>query len=401
MQPRTPYTMKVLILSITAGEGHNSTAAAIQSCFAAHGDTAEVFDAYRYVSKALYEIVKQGYLLVSKDFKTLFAKSYALAENRRAGVQGGNSIYRIANLQLTKKLSKYIRQYAPDAIIYTHPFLGVVTDLMKTRNDINIPMIGVVTDYTVHPLWEEARSTDRIVIANDLLRSQLLRKGIRDDRIAPIGIPIRSAFAEKIPKERARALLGLENKFTLLLMGGSMGYGDIAGVVEELDAIPTDFQIISVCGNNAAAKEAIDALHTKKRVLNLGFTREVDRLMDASDVIATKPGGLTTSEALAKELPIIICNPIPGHERRNASFLLNNGAAMEVDKHIHFEDVFWQLTHNPARVDCFRRATAALAKPHATEDLYLLTRDLVREYAEDRVTVIPEILHNDAEKVNK
>lgn len=395
------YTMKILILSITAGEGHNSTAAAIQTCVAAHGDTAEVFDAYRYVSKALYEIVKQGYLLVSKDFKTLFAKSYALAENRRAGVQGGNSIYRIANLQLTKKLSKYIRQYAPDAIIYTHPFLGVVTDLMKTRNDINIPMIGVVTDYTVHPLWEEARSTDRIVIANDLLRSQLLRKGIRDDRIAPIGIPIRSVFSEKMPKERARALLGLENKFTLLLMGGSMGYGDIAGVVEELDAIQTDFQIISVCGNNATAKEAIDALNTKKRVLNLGFTKEVDRLMDASDVIVTKPGGLTTSEALAKELPIIICNPIPGHERRNASFLLNNGAAMEVDKHIHFEDVFWQLMHNPARVDCFHKATAALAKPHATEDLYLLTRDLVQEYAKDRATVIPEILHVDAEKANK
>ena len=81
--------MKVLILSITAGEGHNSTAAAIKDCFAAHGDTAEVFDAYRYVSKALYESVKQGYLLVSKDFKTLFAKSYAMAENRRAGGQNG------------------------------------------------------------------------------------------------------------------------------------------------------------------------------------------------------------------------------------------------------------------------------------------------------------------------
>lgn len=381
--------MKVLILSITAGEGHNSTAAAIKDCFAAHGDTAEVFDAYRYVSKALYEIVKQGYLLVSKDFKALFAKSYAMAENRRAGGQNGNSFYRVANMQLTKKLSKYIKQYAPDAIIYTHPFLGVVTDLMKTRNDIQIPMIGVVTDYTVHPLWEEARSTDKIVIANDLLRSQLLRKGIREDQIAPIGIPIRQAFSEKIPKERARALLGLDNKFTLLLMGGSMGHGDIAGVVEELDAIPQDFQIISVCGNNTAAKEAIDALHTKKRVMNLGFTKEVDLLMDASDVIVTKPGGLTTSEALAKHLPIIICNPIPGHERRNASFLLNNGAAMEVDKHIHFEDVFWQLTHNPARVECFRQAIAAIAKPNATEDLYALTASLIAAYESNPAIPLP------------
>ena len=371
--------MKVLILSITAGEGHNSTAAAIKDCFEAHGDTAEVFDAYRYVSKALYEVIKQGYLLVTKDFKTLFAKSYALAESRKP--DHSNSIYRIANLQLTKKLSKYIKQFAPDAIIYTHPFLGVVTDLLKTRNGILVPMIGIVTDYTIHPLWEEARSTDKIVIANDLLRSQLYRKGIRDEQIAPIGIPIRKAFSTKIPKDRARAMLGLEDKLTLLLMGGSMGYGDIAGVVSDLDAINTDFQIISVCGNNAAAKEAIDALRTRKRVLNFGFTKQVDLLMDAADVIATKPGGLTTSEALAKRLPIIICNPIPGHERRNASFLLNNGVAMEVDKHIHFEDVFWQLTHNPARVECFRQAIEAIAKPDSTESLYALTRDLVKQYA--------------------
>lgn len=372
--------MKVLILSITAGEGHNSTAAAIKSCFEAHGDTAEVFDAYRYVSKALYEVIKQGYLLVTKDFKALFAKSYAIAENRNP--EHSNSIYRIANLSLTKKLAKYIKQYAPDAIIYTHSFLGVVTDLLKTRNGILVPMIGIVTDYTIHPLWEEAHSTDKIVIANDLLRSQLYRKGIRDDQIAPIGIPIRKEFSTKIPKDRARAMLGLEDKFTLLLMGGSMGYGDIAGVVSDLDAINTDFQIISVCGNNAAAKEAIDSLRTRKRVLNFGFTKQVDLLMDAADVIATKPGGLTTSEALAKRLPIIICNPIPGHERRNASFLLNNGVAMEVDKHIHFEDVFWQLTHNPARAECFHQAIEAIAKPNSTDSLYELTSDLVKQYAE-------------------
>ena len=134
--------MKVLILSITAGEGHNSTAEAIRQCFEAHGDDAEVFDAYRYVSKALYAVVKKGYLLVTKDFKTLFAKSYALAENRR--IDSNHSIYRISNMQLTKKLGKFIKQYAPDAIIYTHPFLGVVTDLLKTKNGVHVPMIPCI-----------------------------------------------------------------------------------------------------------------------------------------------------------------------------------------------------------------------------------------------------------------
>ena len=374
--------MKILILSITAGEGHNSTAEAIRQCFEAHGDEAVVFDAYRYVSKALYSIVKKGYLLVTKDFKTLFAKSYALAEGRR--VDSNHSIYRISNMQLTKKLGKFIRQYAPDAIIYTHSFLGVVTDLLKTKNGIHVPMIGIVTDYTVHPLWEEARSSDKIVIANELLKSQLYRKGFSDDRIAPIGIPIRAQFSQKIPKARARAQLGLADTYTVLLMGGSMGYGDIAGVVRELDAIHANFQIISVCGNNVEAKTSIDALHTRKRVMNFGFTKEVDLLMDASDVIITKPGGLTVSEALAKGLPIIICNPIPGHEQRNAAFLLNNGAAMAADLHTHFEDVFYQLLHNPERAEGLVRSVEALGKPQSTEDLYSLTDELVKRYQNDQ-----------------
>lgn len=370
--------MKVLILSITAGEGHNSTAEAIRQTFAEHGDEAEVFDAYRYVSKALYEIIKQGYLLVTKDFKKLFEKSYALAENRKAS--GETSLYRIANLRLTQKLGKYIKQYAPDAIIYTHAFLGVVTDLLKTRNGIDVPMIGVVTDYTVHPLWEEAHSTDRIVVASELLASQLYRKGLSDAQLTPIGIPVRKQFSKCVPKARARAELSLADKMTVLLMGGSMGYGDIASIVQELDLVEGDFQIISVCGNNREAQESVDALRTKKRVLNYGFTKDIPRLMDASDVIITKPGGLTTSEALVKGLPIIICNPIPGHEQRNASFLLNNGVAMAVDEHTHFADVFYQLLHSPTRLDGMRRAIEAIAKPSSTEDLYALTKQLTEEY---------------------
>ena len=336
-----------------------------------------MYDAYRHVSKALYEIIKQGYLLVTKDFKTLFEKSYALAENRKISE---NSIYRMANTTLVKKLEKLMKDFAPDAVIYTHPFLGVVTDLIKTRRNIDVPMIGIVTDYTVHPFWEEARSTDKFVVASELLNSQFHRKGISDDRIAPIGIPVRSQFYDSIPKSRAKVQLGLADKFTVLLMGGSMGYGDIANVVKEIDDIDGDFQIISVCGNNVEAKENIDALNTKKRLLNYGYTTEISLLMDAADVIVTKPGGLTVSEALVKRLPMILCNSIPGHEQRNAMFLLNAGAAMEVDKHTHFADVIYQLLASKTRLDGMRAAIDTLAKANSTDALYDLTKELVAHY---------------------
>ncbi|MBQ9428161.1 MAG: glycosyltransferase [Clostridia bacterium] len=368
--------MKVLIFSITAGEGHNSTATAIKQYFESRGDTAEVFDAYRYVSKLLYEVVKQGYLLATKDFKTLYSKTYTLVD-RHPNNSKNKGVFRIANLQITRKLGKYISEYDPDAIIYTHVFLGVVTDLLHNKGVYRKPVIGVLTDYTLHPLWEEAHSTDRIVIPCDLLRPELYRRGFTDDRIAPIGIPVRKQFETSIPKDEARKKLGLADKFTVLMMGGSMGYGNIAGHVQELDNIDADFQIISVCGNNAEAKKSIDELQTRKRILNYGFTDEIALLMDAADCIITKPGGLTTAEALAKGLPLIVCNPIPGHEERNATFLVNNGVAMKLDAHVHFEDVVYQLMHNPTHLDCMRRAIPVIGKPHSTADLYVLTKELV------------------------
>lgn len=133
-----------------------------------------------------------------------------------------------------------------------------------------------------------------------------------------MGIPTHPKFAVEIDRAEARRTLGLDaEKTTLLLMGGSMGYGDIAGTVEQLYALDLDFQLIVVCGNNEKARTEVEALSQAKKTLVIGWSQEVDRLMDAADVIVTKPGGLTTSESLAKRLPMIIINPIPG--RRTAT----------------------------------------------------------------------------------
>lgn len=369
--------MKVLILSITAGEGHNSTANAIKQCFESHGDTAEVFDAYAYVSKALYGLIKHGYLLVTKDLKSLYSMSYSKLEKRKLAK---NTMFRTANTLVTKKLKKLMHEFQPDAVIYTHSFLGVVTDMLKTERGVDVPMIGVVTDYTVHPYWEEARSIDKIVVGSHLLSSQLFRKGFSKEKIAPIGIPVRKQFFESKSKEQARKELGIENKFTALLMAGSMGYGNIANVVKELDEIDADFQIISVCGNNKSAKESVDKLGAKKNVLNFGFTKEVSLLMDAADVIITKPGGLTVSESLVKNLPMILCNPIPGQEDRNATFLVNSGVAMAVDKHTPLADVFYQLLNNPVRIETMLKSIEHVSPKRSTEDLYDLTKELVLNY---------------------
>ena len=186
-----------------------------------------------------------------------------------------------------------------------------------------------------------------------------------------MGIPINPKFAKSTrTKEQARAELGLDiNKRTVLFMSGGSGFGDIKQTVKEIDAIDQDFQLITVCGNNATAKAKIDRLKTKKRILNLGFVDYIDKLMDAADCIISKPGGLTSSEAMAKSLPMIIVNPVPGQEDRNSQFLTNNGVAMAASNIAPIDDVLYQLLSDPRRVDVMRDAIEIIAKPNSTRDI--------------------------------
>ena len=176
-----------------------------------------------------------------------------------------------------------------------------------------------------------------------------------------------------------------EHKPTVLLMGGSMGYGSLSRTVQELDALGTDLQMLCVCGNNKEAKAEIDAIKFKKTVRNFGYTEQISLLMDAADCIVTKPGGLTTSEALAKRLPMIIANPIPGQEDRNTEFLLNSGVAMKISKTAVLSDAIYQLFHDPDRIETMKRNIDLIRKPHASEDL----ADLVFSLADAGVEKIP------------
>lgn len=230
--------------------------------------------------------------------------------------------------------------------------------------------IGILTDYAFHPFWEEALHLDYVVVPNELLTAQAIKKGYREEQVLPLGIPINPKFSVQVSQSEARARLGLDlNKRTVLLMSGSMGYGNIEETVEQLDRVTYDFQIITVCGNNSAAKAKIDGMKTKKRILNLGFVDYVDLLMDASDCIITKPGGLTSSEAMAKGLPMIIINPIPGQEDRNTEFFTNNGVAMAVSNTLPIDEVMYHLLANPKRLDIMRESIAQIAKPDSTKNI--------------------------------
>ncbi len=362
--------MKVLILTITAGEGHNSTAKAIQAQFETmQGVECRTLDTYEYLNKLLADTVSEGYLLSTSMVPKTYSKFYRLAEKRTKTAEDMTAL-RLSSNVMAKKLKRYTDVYKPDVVICTHIFAAMIVDVMKVKKMGDFVSVGIVTDFKFHPFWEECIHFDYIVTANELMNIQAFKKGYRKAQILPFGIPIKPQFAQRENQQTVRRRYGLDpNKFTLLLMSGSMGYGDIEKTVQTLDEIKVDFQTVVVCGNNKQAKESLDKMTFKKNFTILGFIDYVDKLMDAADCIVTKPGGLTSSEALAKGLPMIIVNPIPGQEDRNTEFLLNNGVAMYVTKTCPMDEVIYQFFYFRDKIANMKKNIALIGKPNATKNM--------------------------------
>ena len=157
-----------------------------------------------------------------------------------------------------------------------------------------------------------------------------------------------------------------------------MGYGKVEKAIQDMDSMDLDFQIISVCGNNKSLKRKIDQMETQKRIYNFGFVDNVDVIMDASDCIVTKPGGLTVSESLAKGIPMVLMNPIPGQEDRNVEFLLNNGLAVKISNTYPIDEAIYQLMNNDWRRSHLQAMAQKVGRPNATRDLGELIISIVK-----------------------
>lgn len=360
--------MKVLLLSVKAGYGHHSTAKAIMECFEKNGHQCEMLDIFDYINHRLGESIQDGYLISTKYLPKAYGKAYGKL-TRKDEPYDHNSLMAFLSRFVSKRLERFIRNYKPDLMIGTHSYAGVCMSILSDRGVTSCPTIGIVTDFTVHPFWEST-SLDYYVIPNEMIGFEMQKKGIAPEKLLPFGMPIGNKFSEKSDKQEARKKLGLQNLPTVLVMMGSMGYGNIKKALAEMDNCSYKFQILCVCGSNKKLKIGIEEYLWKHPMYTYGFVNNIDLMMDASDFIITKPGGLTTSEALAKGLPIITMNPIPGQEDRNLSFLVNNGAAIMVDNNYSVLDALNMVFNCPWRLDMIKESVKRLGKPNAAEELY-------------------------------
>jgi len=367
--------MRVLILSVTAGYGHLSAAQAVADELDSRGAATKVLDLYEQTNALLFNVIDKGYSFSTRYTPVGYRAFYRALETRNKKEQGGafNPIG-VMNKLSSVRFVRFIKDFNPDCIVCTHPLAAMVVSSLKLRGKIRVPAIGIVTDYTILPYWEDCTAVEHIVIAHELLAYRATKRGIAPGRLLPIGIPIKRKFSRSIPQAEARKQVGIPlDPPAVLVMSGSMGHGDLTAMTDELLAIPMPLEIIIICGRNEEAYRALIEKNGGRphngRLHVIGFTDQVDVLMDAVDCIVTKPGGLSVSESLVKELPMVLVTPIPGQEERNIDFLMNMGAALRASKTFSVGEAVHYLFECPERLKLMQESIAMVRKPDAAKDL--------------------------------
>ncbi len=319
--------MKVLILSCNTGEGHNSAAKAIKEQFDLRGIPCEIENALRFASEKISKYICNTYIKMTLHTPKLFGWGYKVGKDigspkRKSPVYFANKLYADA-------LGNFIAKNGFDTIVMTHVFPAEAMTALRRNGKCKAKLYVVSTDYSCCPFFEELE-VDRYFIPHEKLIAEFMQRGILREKMIPTGIPVSQRFLQKVDRVEAREKLGMpECGNTALIMTGSMGFGNTKAIAEELVRYAPEMQLMILGGNNQEAKEQL-----RKQFADNGnicvedFTKEVPLYMDACDVLFTKPGGLTSTEAAVKNIPLIHTAPIPGCETENAEFFSRLGISI-------------------------------------------------------------------------
>lgn len=312
--------MKVLVLSCNTGEGHNSAGRAIFEKLLQNGIEAEFADTLSIGSQNASLHVNRLYTNITTKTPSTFKLLYK-AGSAVSRLKIKSPVYAVNKLN-AKSIYTYILRNNFHAVITSHLFPAETLTSIRKQRGKTFKFLSVATDYTCIPFWEETQP-DYFIIPHSELLKEFTEKGIPKEKLLPYGIPVSDTYKTHTEKSCARRELSLdEEKTTLLLMSGSMGFGKPEALIQALcQKFGENTNLVALCGNN---KKLENRLRTQfgsyKNVIVRGYTNQVSLYMDACDLLFTKPGGLTSTEAAVKNIPIIHTAPIPGCETKNAQF---------------------------------------------------------------------------------
>ncbi len=375
--------MRVLILSISAGGGHQRAAEAVKSYTLLNNPDAHVkiIDTLKYINPILDKVVIGSYLRSIKLSPSIFGKLYKFSENDDNLLSFTNKLNEIVG----HRIKSLIRNFKPDIVIATHPFSTQMLSVLKMKYKLKMPAVSLLTDYGSHSFWIHPH-IDAYIVSNNDMKTDLVSRGVSENTIYPLGIPVNPDFMKVHNKKRTLKHLDLsENLPTILMMGGSLGIGKITPLYEELENMKNEAQIIVVAGKNKNLYDEISKLKafTKNPTTVVGYTKEINKYMQACDILITKPGGLTITEAIISHIPLVIFSPIPGPEIQNVEFLVKHNLALNISDNIHIKAAVENMLDNPDILENLKKNCREFAKPNAGNDIYTLMVQLISSKKEN------------------
>ena len=331
--------MRILILSCNTGEGHNTAGRAVLEQARAMGLDAHMEDMMLLAGRRTSKIVGGAYVGMVKHVPGFFHAIYHLATVISSPKRKSPVYY--ANTLMAKHLLRYLQQHPCDVIVTPHLFPAETLTYLKKRRMLRQKVVAVATDYTCIPFWEET-DCDYYILPHRDLMDEFMQKGVPRQKLLHFGITVSMSFCGQKDKRQAKKALGLSPEAPVyLIMSGSMGFGKVTLFARRLAGqCKNGEQIVIICGRNERLEKLLSRQFAKnENVRVVGFTSRVADFLDACDVVFTKPGGLSSTEAAAKHVPIVHTSPIPGCETKNLEFFTNRGlsfAAKQMGRQISF-----------------------------------------------------------------
>ena len=376
---------KVLIMSASTGGGHNRAARAIKEELESRtidnmSIECEIVDSLKLVNNTMDKVISRGYEKSALYTPKAYGSVYRFSETTIAS-KNEFKTNPLTSL-MARKFKHLLNESTPDLIIGTHPFPMIALSTLKKNNNIHSlsrsesfykstkvdipPMISVLTDYTTHSTWIQ-NEIDYYIVGHEYVKELLIYEGVDSEKVKAFGIPVEKSFLSHRDRETVLTELGLSpEKLTVLLMGGSFGAGNIKETLEDLIAIDRDFQILVITGRNEHLKDKLskmlDSTIHNKNICLLGYTNKMNDILASIDVLISKPGGLTTTEALLNDVPMIVPYFIPGQEEENLDFLTNCGAALRTTKKYSLPVLLKVLIDDPSRLDNLRKNIKSIRK---------------------------------------
>lgn len=391
---------KVLIMSASTGGGHNRAARAIKEELESRTIDnmpikCEIVDSLKLVNNTMDKVISRGYEKSAIYTPKAYGSVYRFSETNLASRNEfkGNPLTSL----MARKFKHLLNDSKPDLIIGTHPFPMIALSTLKKHNHLNTlslgenfikhskvdvpPMISVLTDYTTHSTWIQ-NEIDYYIVGHEYVKELLVYEGVNGEKVKAFGIPVEKSFLNHRDKETVLTELGLSpDKLTVLLMGGSFGAGNIKETLEDLLTIDRDFQILVVTGRNEHLKDKLskmlDSTIQNKNICLLGYTDKMNDILASIDVLISKPGGLTTTEALLNDVPMIVPYFIPGQEEENLDFLTNCGAALRTTKKYSLPVLLKVLIDDPSRLDMLRKNIKSIRKFDSAVNISNLVVDIL------------------------